>query len=80
MFGWFRRNGAATFAGKTSADIGNASDTSRMLENERYVLPAKRRINGREDSLRRHYHKHCKRMDLGRDSGNVTFEDAFVHI
>ncbi|KAF9647926.1 hypothetical protein BDM02DRAFT_2473026 [Thelephora ganbajun] len=33
-------------------------------------LACNKKINGREDSLRRHYRNHCKRMDLGRNSGN----------
>ena len=42
-------------------------------------LACHRKINGREDSIRRHYYRHCKRMDLGRDSEDLKFEDAFVH-
>ena len=43
-------------------------------------LACNKKINRRDDSLRRHYYKHCKRMDLGRDSENVRLEDAFVYV
>ena len=43
-------------------------------------LACDKEINSREDSLRRHYSKFCKSMDLGKNSGNVRFEDAFVHL
>ena len=39
-----------------------------------------KKINRRDDSLRRHYYKNCGRKDPGRDSGDISLEDSFVHV
>ena len=42
-------------------------------------LACNKKINKRDDSLRKHHSKHCMRMELGRDSGNVSLaQEAFI--
>ena len=42
-------------------------------------LACGKNICARKDSRKRHYIKHCKKMDLGKDGG-IRLEDAFIDV